>query len=69
MERGVLGLDELICKARRYVVLMAGYDPGIHLGSSLSVLEVVAALYGTGRLKFNVANGAHNRNYFVLSKG
>jgi transketolase subunit A (EC 2.2.1.1) len=48
---------------------MAGYNPGIHLGSSLSVLEIVAALYGTGRLKFNVANGAHNRNYFVLSKG
>jgi transketolase len=69
VERGVLGLDELICKARRYVVLMASYDPGIHLGSSLSVLEIVAALYGTGRLKFNVANGAHNRNYFVLSKG
>ncbi|ABP51655.1 MULTISPECIES: transketolase [Pyrobaculum] len=70
MERGgVSELDQLVCKARRYVVLMAGYDPGIHLGSSLSVMEIVAALYGTGRVKFNVGNGAHNRNYFVLSKG
>jgi transketolase len=69
VERGVSGLEGLVCKARRYVVLMAGYDPGMHLGSSLSVLEIVAALYGTGRLKFNVANGAHNRNYLVLSKG
>lgn len=47
---------------------MAGYDPGIHLGSSLSVLEIVAALYGSGRLKFNMANG-RDKNYFVLSKG
>ncbi|WP_333638648.1 transketolase [Pyrobaculum aerophilum] len=69
MGRGVSELEALTCKARRYVVLMAGYDPGIHLGSSLSVIEIVAALYGTGRVKFNVANGAHNRNYFVLSKG
>lgn len=67
--RGVSELQKLICKARRYTVLMAGYDPGIHLGSSLSVIDILAALYGSGRLKFHVANGAHNRNYFVLSKG
>ncbi|ABL88925.1 transketolase subunit A [Pyrobaculum islandicum DSM 4184] len=69
MERGVSELAQLACKARKYLVLMAGYDPGMHLGSSLSVIEIVTALYGTGRVKFNVANGAHNRNYFVLSKG
>jgi transketolase len=69
VERRASELEPLICKARKYVVLMAGYDPGIHLGSSLSVMEIVAALYGTGRVKFNMANGVHNRNYFVLSKG
>lgn len=48
---------------------MAAYDPGIHLGSSISVLEIVTALYGTGRVKMNLANGVGDRNYFVLSKG
>ncbi len=67
VERGV-SLETLICKARKYIVLMAAYDPGIHLGSSLSVVETVVALYGSGRLKFNMANGV-DRNYFVLSKG
>lgn len=69
MERGVLQLDGVVCKAKRYVLVMASYDPGMHLGSSLSVMEILAALYGTGRVKFNVANGVHNRNYLVLSKG
>ncbi|MEL9990852.1 MAG: transketolase [Thermoproteus sp.] len=69
MERGVSILDSLVCKARRYVLLMAAYDPGIHLGSSISVLEIVTALYGTGRVKMNLANGVGDRNYFVLSKG
>jgi transketolase len=48
---------------------MASYDPGMHLGSSLSVLDILVALYGTGRVKFNLANGVGNRNYLVLSKG
>lgn len=48
---------------------MAAYDPGIHLGSSISVLEILTALYGTGRVKMNLANGVGDRNYFVLSKG
>jgi len=69
VERGVSELAPLTCKARRYILLMAAYDPGMHLGSSLSVLEILAALYGTGRVKFNVANGVKNRNYLVLSKG
>ncbi|MEM1598550.1 MAG: transketolase [Pyrobaculum sp.] len=69
MERGVSTLDSLVCKARRYVLLMAAYDPGIHLGSSISVLEILTALYGTGRVKMNLANGVGDRNYFVLSKG
>ncbi|MBP1449255.1 MAG: transketolase [Thermoproteus sp.] len=70
MGRGVPdGLSDVLCRARRYLLLMAAYDPGIHLGSSLSVLEIVGVLFGTGRVKFNVSNGVRGRNYFVLSKG
>lgn len=50
-------------------MIMAAYDPGIHIGSSLSVLDILTALYGTGRLKFNAHNGVSTRNYLILSKG
>lgn len=62
-------LAELACEARRRLLIMAAYDPGIHIGSSLSVLDILVALYGTGRVKFNAHNGVASRNYLVLSKG
>ncbi len=62
-------LSELACEARRRLLIMAAYDPGIHIGSSLSVLDILTALYGTGRVKFNAHNGLSTRNYLVLSKG
>lgn len=62
-------LAELACEARRKLLIMAAYDPGIHIGSSLSVIDILTALYGTGRVKFNAHNGVASRNYLVLSKG
>ena len=59
--------SKLACEARRYVILMAAYDPGIHLGSSLSVLDIVLTLYATGRVQF--LDGRPGRNVLVLSKG
>ncbi len=60
-------LNRLACRARRLVLLMAAYDPGIHLGSSLSVLEILTVLYGTGRVRF--LDGSAAKNWLILSKG
>jgi len=54
-------------KARRYLLLISAYNPGVHLGSALSVLDVLVVLYGTGRVKF--LDGGIDRNWLVLSKG
>ncbi len=53
--------------ARRYLLLISAYNPGVHLGSALSVLDILTVLYGTGRVKF--LNGGVDRNWLVLSKG
>ncbi|MFB6490323.1 MAG: 1-deoxy-D-xylulose-5-phosphate synthase N-terminal domain-containing protein [Thermoproteus sp. AZ2] len=62
-------LSKIACEARRRLLLMAAYDPGIHIGSSLSVLDILTVIYGSGRAKFNAHNGVSTRNYLVLSKG
>jgi len=54
-------------KARMYLLLIALYNPGVHLGSSLSVIEILTTLYGTGRVSF--LKGDVDRNWLILSKG
>ncbi|NPA70688.1 MAG: transketolase [Crenarchaeota archaeon] len=54
-------------KARTYLLLIALYNPGVHLGSALSVIEILTALYGSGRVSF--LKGDIDRNWLILSKG
>ncbi len=60
-------LQTIADKARKYLVLISAYNPGVHLGSALSVIEILTVLYGTGRVKF--LNGGIDRNWLILSKG
>ncbi len=54
-------------KARMYLLLISLYNPGVHIGSSLSVIEILTTLYGTGRVSF--LKGDTDRNWLILSKG
>ncbi len=47
--------------------MIAAYNPGVHLGSSLSVVDILSALYVTNRVSF--FSTGWNRNWLVLSKG
>ncbi|OYT25620.1 MAG: transketolase [Thermoprotei archaeon ex4572_64] len=60
-------LKEIACRARKYLLLISAYNQGIHLGSALSVIDILTVLYGTGRVDF--LNGGWDRNWLVLSKG
>jgi len=60
-------LIEISKKARKYLILIAAYNPGVHLGSALSVIDILTFLYGTGRV--NLLNKGIDRNWLVLSKG
>lgn len=57
---------------RRGIIDVAHFvgKKGVHIGSALSTVEILSALYGCGILKYDVNNPlSSDRDFFILSKG
>ena len=65
----VSATEELALRLRRHVVRMCGEGGGSHVGSGLSVADIIAVLYGEV-LRLDPADpGWPDRDRFILSKG
>ena len=65
----VSATEELALRLRRHVVRMCGEGGGSHVGSGLSVADIIAVLYGEV-LRVDPADpGWPDRDRFILSKG
>jgi transketolase len=63
------GTEELALRLRRHVVRMCSHGGSSHVGSALSIADIIAVLYGEV-LRFDAANpGWPDRDRFILSKG
>ncbi len=68
-ERSSVTTEELAQRIRRHVVRMTSRGGSSHVGSCLSIADIVAVLYGQV-LRVNPANpGWEERDRFILSKG
>lgn len=70
-EEVIKKIEKLAFKMRKHALNMAfsAGNNGAHLGPGLSIIEIVATLYG-GVLKYNVKNPSlEERDRFILSKG
>jgi len=65
----MIELDKLALKIRRHAVEMTSYGKSSHIGSILSIADILAVLYGKV-LNIDPKNPKYkNRDRFILSKG
>ena len=61
---------KLASAVRKDILDMALISKASHIGSALSIVDILSVLYGNGILKFNNANPKYkNRDRLILSKG
>jgi transketolase len=66
----LIDLRETALALRRHVVNLAADSPGAHVGGSLSVVEILTALYFGEVLRIDPGDpAADDRDYLIFSKG
>ena len=60
---------KLALNIRRHAVIMTHLGKSSHIGSILSIADIVAVLYGEVLRKRPQQPDWHNRDRFILSKG